>query len=75
MLLPIDELHRQGLIATATAAASVLLALAANATMKSVIAATGGTRQFTVRVVAAFVCVFGAGAAAWLVQAALLFWP
>lgn len=74
ILLPIAELHRQGLIATATAAASVLLALAANAIMKSVIAATGGTRQFTVRVVATFVCMFGAGAAAWLVQSAHLFW-
>jgi uncharacterized membrane protein (DUF4010 family) len=70
ILLPIAELHRQGLVTTAMAAASILLALAANAIMKSVIAAIGGTRQFALRVLLAFGCMFGAGAAAWLLQSA-----
>jgi hypothetical protein len=56
------------LITTGTAAIPILLALAANAVMKSVIAVIGGTRQFAVRVLLAFVSIFGAGAAAWLLQ-------
>jgi uncharacterized membrane protein (DUF4010 family) len=72
ILLPVAELHRQGLITTGTAAVPILLALAANAVMKSVIAAIGGTRQFAVRVLLAFVSMFGAGAAAWLLQSTRL---
>lgn len=66
ILLPVVQLHSQELIAPGTATASVLIALAANAVTKSVIAATGGTRQFAIRVCLAFVCMFSAGLAVWL---------
>lgn len=66
ILLPVAELHRQEMIAPAAAVAAVLLALAANALTKCVIAATGGTRQFATRVFLAFVCMFAAGGAVWL---------
>jgi uncharacterized membrane protein (DUF4010 family) len=68
ILLPVSELHRDGTITTPAATAAVLLALAANAVTKSVIAATGGTQQYARRVLAAFACMFAAGGAAWLAQ-------
>jgi uncharacterized membrane protein (DUF4010 family) len=68
ILLPVTELHQQGMIATSVASSSVLLALVSNALTKTVIAMVGGTRQFAVRVIIAFLCMFGTGGAIWLVQ-------
>lgn len=72
ILLPVTELHRQANITTPAAAAAVLLALAANAFTKSVIAVTGGTPQFARRVLVAFLCMFAVGGAVWLAQTAHL---
>lgn len=69
VLLPAAQLHGQGVITTSAAGLSVLLALAANATTKSIIALTGGTRRFARRVVMSFVFMFGVGTAVWLFQA------
>lgn len=71
VLLAVAELYEQAGISIGVASCTVLLALAANAITKSVIAVIAGTRRFARGLLVAFAGIFTAGGVAWLVQSAL----
>ena len=69
--LSVTDLLGRGDVSIATGAACVLIALLANAVVKTAIAIYGGAPAFARHVAAAFVLMFAAGALAWLAPAGL----
>ncbi|HTB12988.1 MAG TPA: DUF4010 domain-containing protein [Bryobacteraceae bacterium] len=67
VIAPAAELLKSNNMTVATAEIAVLLALAANAVQKILIAATSGTREFALRVTAVFVLWAAVGAGAWFI--------
>jgi uncharacterized membrane protein (DUF4010 family) len=67
VIAPAAEFLKNRSMAVGTAEAAVLLALAANAVQKILLAVVSGTREFAVRVTAAFALWAAIGAATWFV--------
>jgi len=66
-VVSLSDLVRLGSVPPESARLGVMLALAGNAVIKTVIAAHAGTRGFARRVAAGFAIMFGAGFATWSV--------
>jgi uncharacterized membrane protein (DUF4010 family) len=67
VIAPAAELLKNNNMTVAAAEIAVLLALAANAVQKILIAATSGTREFALRVTAIFILWAAIGAGTWLI--------
>jgi len=65
VVLSASDLLRGGTLSAATAQTSILLGLAANAVVKTVIAGYAGSARLAVRLATAFAIIFAAGAGAW----------
>lgn len=64
-VLSASDLLRSGTISAGAAQAGILLALLANAVVKSLVAAYAGTTRLALRLAGAFAVIFGAGALVW----------
>jgi uncharacterized membrane protein (DUF4010 family) len=68
VIAPASELLKNQSITMATAEVAVLLALAANAVQKILVAVSSGTREFALRVTAVFALWFTIGVGTWFVS-------
>lgn len=68
VIAPAAELLKNNSMTLATAEIAVLLALAANAVQKILVAASSGTREFAVRVTAVFALWAAVGAGTWFIS-------
>jgi len=71
VLFAVAELYQQTGISIGVASVTVLLALAANAITKSIIAVIAGTGRFAHSLLMAFAGIFAAGGVAWVIQSAV----
>ena len=67
VIAPAAELLQKNSMTMATAEIAVLLALAANAVQKILVAVSSGTREFALRVTAVFVLWAAVGAGTWFI--------
>jgi len=69
VVLSAADLLRSGTLSVAAAQTSILLGLAANAVVKTLIAGYAGSARLAVRLASAFAAIFAAGAGAWWLAA------